>query len=97
VKGGETKPEGQPRVGAEPSAEQVRPSDAHDRVGEPLVAGSGCLRMARKPTPWVRRVGSPTNRFLGDPKHQTLKTTPAVAAGIERHPWSLTQLAELLD
>jgi len=29
--------------------------------------------------------------------HQTLKTTPAVAAGIERHPWSLTQLVELLD
>jgi len=30
-------------------------------------------------------------------KHQTLKTTPAVAAGVERYPWSLTQLAELLD
>jgi hypothetical protein len=35
--------------------------------------------------------------------HQTLtkkhgrKTTPAMAAGIERHPWSLTQIAELLD
>ena len=29
-------------------------------------------------------------------KHQTLKTTPAVAAGIERHPWSLTQLIGLL-
>jgi hypothetical protein len=24
-------------------------------------------------------------------------TTPAMAAGIARHPWSLTQLAELLD
>jgi hypothetical protein len=31
-------------------------------------------------------------------RHQTLKgKTPAVAAGIERHPWSLTQIAELLD
>jgi len=30
-------------------------------------------------------------------KHQTLGTTPAVAAGIERYPFSLTQLAELLD
>jgi IS1 family transposase len=31
-------------------------------------------------------------------RHQTLKgTTPAMAAGIERHPWSLTQIAELLD
>jgi hypothetical protein len=35
--------------------------------------------------------------------HQTLSkkagkpTTPAMAAGIERHPWSFTQLAELLD
>jgi len=35
--------------------------------------------------------------------HQTLtkrhgrKTTPAMAAGVERYPWSLTQLAELLD
>ena len=35
--------------------------------------------------------------------HQTLtkkagkKTTPAMAAGITRAPWSLTQLAELLD
>lgn len=35
--------------------------------------------------------------------HQTLtkkagkKTTPAMAAGIARTPWSLTQLAELLD
>jgi hypothetical protein len=24
-------------------------------------------------------------------------TTPAIAAGIATHPWSLTQLAELLD
>jgi hypothetical protein len=30
-------------------------------------------------------------------KHQTLGMTPAMAAGIERHPWSLTQIAELLD
>jgi len=30
-------------------------------------------------------------------KHQTLRTTPAVAAGIERHPWSLTQLVDRLD
>ena len=31
-------------------------------------------------------------------KHQTLKgVTPAMAAGIERHPWSLTPIAELLD
>jgi hypothetical protein len=36
--------------------------------------------------------------------HQTLtkkaggkKTTPAMAAGITKYPWSLTQLAELLD
>jgi IS1 family transposase len=29
--------------------------------------------------------------------HQTLKTTPAVAAGIERHPWSLTQLVDRLE
>ena len=35
--------------------------------------------------------------------HKTLSeaagrpTTPAMAAGIERHPWSLTQIAELLD
>ncbi len=29
-------------------------------------------------------------------KHQTLKTTPAVATGIARYPWSLTQLAEIL-
>ncbi len=35
--------------------------------------------------------------------HQTLtaaagkRTTPAMAAGITTHPWSLTQLAELLD
>jgi hypothetical protein len=35
--------------------------------------------------------------------HETLTkkcgkpTTPAMAAGIERHPWSLTQIAELLD
>ena len=30
-------------------------------------------------------------------RHQTLKgATPAMAAGIERHPWSLTQIAELL-
>ena len=30
--------------------------------------------------------------------HQSLgkRTTPAMAAGIERHPWSLTQIAELL-
>jgi hypothetical protein len=25
------------------------------------------------------------------------KTTPAMAAGVARAPWSLTQLAELLD
>ena len=30
-------------------------------------------------------------------KHQTLGTPPAVVAGIERYPFSLTQLAELLD
>jgi len=30
-------------------------------------------------------------------KHQTLKTTPAVAAGIERHPWSITQMIERLE
>lgn len=30
-------------------------------------------------------------------KHQSLKTTPAVAAGIERHPWSLTQLVDRLE
>ena len=31
-------------------------------------------------------------------RHQTLKgKTPAMAAGIERHSWSLTQIAELLD
>ncbi len=30
-------------------------------------------------------------------KHQSLKTTPAVAAGIERHPWSLTQLIDRLE
>ena len=30
-------------------------------------------------------------------KHQTLKTTPAVAAGFERDPWSLTQLVERLE
>jgi hypothetical protein len=31
--------------------------------------------------------------------HETLgkHVTPALAAGIERAPWSLTQLAELLD
>lgn len=31
--------------------------------------------------------------------HQTLgkRVTPAMAAGIERHPWSLIQIAELLD
>ena len=31
--------------------------------------------------------------------HQSLgkRVTPAMAAGIERHPWSLTQIAELLD
>jgi IS1 family transposase len=31
--------------------------------------------------------------------HQTLgkRVTPAMAAGIERHPWSLTDIAELLD
>jgi IS1 family transposase len=35
--------------------------------------------------------------------HQTLtkrhgrKTTPAMAAGVERYPWSVTQIAELLD
>lgn len=35
--------------------------------------------------------------------HETLsgkgrgKVTPAMAAGIERHPWSLTQIAEMLD
>ena len=31
--------------------------------------------------------------------HLTLgkRVTPAMAAGIERHPWSLTQIAELLD
>lgn len=31
-------------------------------------------------------------------RHQTLKgKPPAMAAGVERHPWSLTQIAELLD
>jgi IS1 family transposase len=31
-------------------------------------------------------------------RHQSLKgKTPAMAAGIERYPWSLTQIAELLD
>jgi hypothetical protein len=31
-------------------------------------------------------------------KHQILKgATPAMAVGIERHPWSLTRIAELLD
>jgi len=31
--------------------------------------------------------------------HQTLGTnaTPAMASGMESHPWSLTQIAELLD
>lgn len=35
--------------------------------------------------------------------HQTLtkaagtKTTPAMAAGVVQHPWSLTQLCELLE
>jgi hypothetical protein len=27
----------------------------------------------------------------------SVKTTPAMAAGVTRAPWSLTQLAELLD
>jgi hypothetical protein len=27
----------------------------------------------------------------------TTKRTPAMAAGIARHPWSVTQLAQLLD
>jgi hypothetical protein len=30
-------------------------------------------------------------------RHQTLKTTPAVAAGIEAYPWSLTQMVERLE
>jgi hypothetical protein len=30
-------------------------------------------------------------------KHQTLGMTPTMAAGIESYPWSLTQIAELLD
>jgi hypothetical protein len=31
-------------------------------------------------------------------RHQTLTgAAPAMVAGIERHPWSLTQIAELLD
>jgi hypothetical protein len=31
-------------------------------------------------------------------KHQTLKgATPAMAAGVERYQWSLTQLVDLLD
>ncbi|MDQ1481372.1 MAG: hypothetical protein QOI44_2233, partial [Actinomycetota bacterium] len=35
--------------------------------------------------------------------HETLsgkgrgKVTPAMAAGVEKYPWSLTQIAELLD
>jgi hypothetical protein len=35
--------------------------------------------------------------------HQTLtkaagtKTTPAMAAGVEQYPWSVTQLCELLE
>ena len=29
--------------------------------------------------------------------HQTLKTTPAVAAGVADHVWTLTELVALLD
>lgn len=29
--------------------------------------------------------------------HQTLKTTPAIAAGIADHKWSLVEIAGLLD
>ncbi len=29
--------------------------------------------------------------------HQTLKTTPAVAAGVADHKWSLYEIAALLD
>ena len=29
--------------------------------------------------------------------HQTLRTTPAVAAGVEDHVWSVTELCELLE
>jgi hypothetical protein len=29
--------------------------------------------------------------------HQTLKTTPAVAAGVTDHRWTLREIAELLD
>jgi hypothetical protein len=30
-------------------------------------------------------------------RHQTLKRAPGHGRGIERHSWSLTQIAELLD
>jgi hypothetical protein len=29
--------------------------------------------------------------------HQTLKTTPAIAAGVADHPWRLEEVAELLE
>lgn len=32
-----------------------------------------------------------------DPAAVGKRVTPAMAAGVERHPWSLTQIAELLD
>ena len=39
-----------------------------------------------------------TSRTYFARRHQSLdKATPAMAAGIARHPWSLTQIAELLD
>ena len=34
---------------------------------------------------------------LGQPLCGGKKTTPAMAAGVARAPWSFTQLAEMLD
>jgi hypothetical protein len=62
--------------------------------GTPGSRTHSARRSRTTPTPSLST--SPTTTFAA--KHQTLKgATPAMAAGIERHPWSLTQLADLLD
>jgi hypothetical protein len=38
-----------------------------------------------------------TKRLLGAADRHWTQPMPAMAAGIERAPWSLTQIAELLD
>jgi hypothetical protein len=77
--------------------QRVRHGDRGHRRGDALAV---CLMATGEVVPHHVHVQALSLHFMHNNfyrKHQTLKTFPAVAAGIERHPWSLTQLVEVLE